>query len=91
MAKSAGQRKETALKRNTKAFSDSSGSKQLTFEDVEPVKQALVAPEQAPIAAPEQTALDKHICHGVPMRKVNLGPGRIGYKCDECMTLVVRL
>lgn len=40
------------------------------------------------ITAPKFDALKK-ICHGAPMRKVELSPGRFGYRCDECSTLVV--
>ena len=33
---------------------------------------------------------EKKICHGAPMRKVELSPGRFAYRCDECQTLMVR-
>ena len=48
-------------------------------------------PEQAsePIVAPKFDA-SKKICHGAPMREITLSPGKFGYKCDECQTLIVR-
>lgn len=33
---------------------------------------------------------EKKICHGVPMRKVELSPGRFAWRCDECQTLMVQ-
>lgn len=33
---------------------------------------------------------EKKICHGIPMRKVELSPGRFAYRCDECQTLMVK-
>lgn len=41
------------------------------------------------IGKPEGFDPSKRICHGKPMRKVELTPGKFGYKCGECLTLMV--
>jgi hypothetical protein len=28
------------------------------------------------------------ICHGQPMREVNLSPKKVAWRCDECQTLM---
>ncbi|MCJ7829337.1 MAG: hypothetical protein MUP81_06325 [Dehalococcoidia bacterium] len=51
--------------------------KQLSLDDIIIPKSKTFDPE-------------KKICHGAPMRKVELSPGRFAYRCDECQTLMVR-
>jgi len=52
----------------------------------------LTLDEAVPVIAREpqkEFNLEKKICHGKPMRKVELSPGKYGYKCDECLTLMI--
>lgn len=72
-------------------------TRQLTLDEAVPVNETDYQKlKQASVTAPqiEQVSVvrdpSKRICHGVPMRKVNLGSGRFAYRCDECQTLIVR-
>jgi len=33
---------------------------------------------------------EKKICHGTPMRKIELRAGKFAYRCDKCSTLMVK-
>jgi hypothetical protein len=58
---------------------------QLNFDDYEPVKP--VEPAE-PVESAKAFNPAEKICHGQPMRKINLAADRVGYKCDECLTMM---
>jgi hypothetical protein len=58
---------------------------QLSLDDCEPVKSVELTEPAEPAKAFNPA---EKICHGQPMRKVNLSPKKVAWRCDECQTLM---
>ena len=73
-----------AVHRDTKERLDKLGKKGRSYNSI--IVELLDA---RLVIKPEGFDPKKKICHGLPMRKVEFNPGKFGYKCDECLTLMM--